>query len=123
MAPNLYSSLCLGEIQQEDVYLTLMTTIGIMEPVKGNSYGGTSQIREALCQSSQRNMPKNENMDQQISKNNSKFESGQSVMVKRQAHHTFEPKYLLYYKVLKILTDRTLLVVTLDGKERETNWN
>ena len=40
-------------------------------------------------------------------------------MVKNHAHHTYEPKYLLDYKVLKILNDSTHLLITPNGKERE----
>ena len=42
-------------------------------------------------------------------------------MVKNHAHHTFEPKYLLDYRVLKILNDRTLLLIMPYGKERNVN--
>ena len=44
-------------------------------------------------------------------------------MVKNYAHHTFEPKYLLVYKVLNIINDSTLLLITPKGKERKTNIN
>ena len=44
-------------------------------------------------------------------------------MVKNHAHHTFEPKYLLDYRVLKLLNDSTLLLVTPNKKERKTNIN
>ena len=46
---------------------------------------------------------RNEQMDHQISNNNPKFEIDQLVMIKNQEHHTFEPKYLLDYRVLKYL--------------------
>ena len=66
---------------------------------------------------------RNEDMNHQISNNNPKFEIGQLVMFKNHAHHTFEPKYLLDYRVLKILNDSSLLLVTPNGKERKTNIN
>ena len=62
-------------------------------------------------------------MDQHISENNLKFEIGQTIMFKNQTCHTFESKYLLDYRVLKILNDSTLLLVTLNGKERKPNVN
>ena len=39
--------------------------------------------------------------DQQINKNSIKFKIGQTVMVKNYTLHTYEPKYLLDYKVWK----------------------
>ena len=51
------------------------------------------------------------------------FEIGQPVMVWNHAHHKFEPKYLLDYRVLQILNDSTLLLVNPDGKDRKTNIN
>ena len=44
-------------------------------------------------------------------------------MVKSHACHTFEPKYLMDYNVLKILNDSTLLLIMPNGKERKTNLN
>ena len=44
-------------------------------------------------------------------------------MVKNYAHHAFEPKYLLDYRVLKICNDSTLLLGMPNGKERKTNIN
>ena len=44
-------------------------------------------------------------------------------MLKNHAHHSFKPKYLLDYKVLKILNDSTLLPVTINGKEWKTSIN
>ena len=44
-------------------------------------------------------------------------------MVKNHACHTFEPEYLLDYKVVKIINDSTLLLITPNGKERKTNIN
>ena len=44
-------------------------------------------------------------------------------MVKNHACHTFEPKYLLDYRILNILNDSTLLLVTLNWKERKTDIN
>ena len=46
-----------------------------------------------------------------------KFEIGQAVMVKNHTCYTLEPKYLLDYKVLKILNDSTLLVITPMAKK------
>ena len=62
---------------------------------------------------------RNEHMDKQNSKNNPKFEIGQLVRVNNHAYCTFKPKYLLDYKIMKILNDSTLLIVTLNGKERK----
>ena len=42
-------------------------------------------------------------------------------MVRNHANHTFEPKYLLDYRVVQILKDSTLLLKTPDGNERKTN--
>ena len=50
----------------------------------------------------------NEQTDHQISNNNPKFEIGQLAMVKNHTHSSFEPKYLLDYRVLKILNNSTL---------------
>ena len=44
-------------------------------------------------------------------------------MVRNHAHHTFEPNYLLDNRVLQLLNDSTLLLVTPDGKERKMNIN
>ena len=44
-------------------------------------------------------------------------------MVKIHAWHTFEPKHLQEYKVLKIISDSTLLLIIPNGKERKTNVN
>ena len=78
---------------------------------------------EASCKTSKINVSKNEHRDQQINKKNPTFKIGQPVMGENHAHHTFEPKYLLDYRVLKILNDITLLLVTPNGKERKTNNN
>ena len=59
----------------------------------------------------------------EISKNNPEFEIGQPVMVKNHVHLIFKPKYLLDYRVLKILHNITLLLVTPNDKERKTNIN
>ena len=61
--------------------------------------------------------------DQQNNKNNTKLKIGQPVMVKNHACHTFEPKHLLDYKILKIVNDSTLLLITPNGKERKENSN
>ena len=62
---------------------------------------------------------RNEHKDQQIYKNNPKFEIGQPLTVKNHAHHTFEPKYLLDYRVLKGLNNsRCLLTLLKGGKEK-----
>ena len=44
-------------------------------------------------------------------------------MAKNHACHTFEPKYLLDYRILQIFNDSTLLIITPDGKERKMNIN
>ena len=44
-------------------------------------------------------------------------------MVRNLAHHTSEPKYLMDYKVLKIINDNTLLLIAPKGKESKTNIN
>ena len=74
---------------------------------------------EAPCQNLREMHQKNEHMHQQISKNNPKFKIGQSAMINNLAHSTLQPKYLLDYRVLKLLNDSTLLLVTLNGKERK----
>ena len=62
-------------------------------------------------------------MDQQINKNNTKLEIGQLVKIKNCKHYTLEQTFLVDYKVLKILNDTTLLLITPNGKERKTNIN
>ena len=64
-----------------------------------------------------------EHKDQQIIKHSTKFEIGSPVMVKNNAHHTFELKCLLDYGVLKILNDGSLLLIMPNGKEGKTNIN
>ena len=44
-------------------------------------------------------------------------------MVKSQAHHIFEPKYLLDYRLLKIINDDTLLLIISNRKEKKPNIN
>ena len=44
---------------------------------------------------------RDEHTDQQITKNNPKFEMGHLVMIKNHAHHTFESKYLPDSRILK----------------------
>ena len=61
-------------------------------------------------------------MDQQISKNNPKFEIGQPVMFKNHACCTFKQKYLLDYRVITILNNSTLVLVIPNGKERKNNY-
>ena len=78
---------------------------------------------EAPGQTSQRHASETQALDQQISKNDPKFEIGQLAMVKNNAHHTFKPKYLLDSRILKILNYSTLLLVTPNGKERIRNIN
>ena len=65
----------------------------------------TNHLRE-MCQ-------RNEHKYVPSCNNNPKFEGGQ----------TFEPKYLLDYRVLQILNDSALLLITPDGKERKMNIN
>ena len=50
--------------------------------------------------------------DLQSNKNNTEFLIGQPVVYKNHAHHTFELKYLLDYKVLKIINNSTILLIT-----------
>ena len=64
-----------------------------------------------------------EHKDQEIHKDNPKFETGQLVMVKNHICHNFELNYLLDHRVLKILYDSTLLLATPSGKEKKTNVN
>ena len=40
-------------------------------------------------------------------------------MVKHHVYHTFEPKYLLDYKVLEVINDSTPLLITPNEKERK----
>ena len=56
-------------------------------------------------------------------KSNTDFEIGQAVMVTNHTHHTFKPKYLIDYRVLKILNESTLLLVTPTGREHKTKIN
>ena len=49
------------------------------------------------------------------------FKIGQAVMVKNHAHHTFDPKYLMVYRVPKTLHKSTLLLVTPNGREQKMN--
>ena len=51
------------------------------------------------------------------------FKDSQPVMVRNDACCTFELKYLLDFRVLQILNDSTLLLITPGGKERKTNIN
>ena len=44
-------------------------------------------------------------------------------MMKNHAYHTFEPKYLLDYRVLKVPNDNTLLLTVPNGQERKTSVN
>ena len=44
-------------------------------------------------------------------------------MAMNHTYHNPEPMCLLDYRVLKILNDSTLLLVTPNGKERKTNVN
>ena len=54
MALNIHSLLCLEEIQQKDTFFISTVAIGIMEQMKENSFGGTSQAMETPHQTSQR---------------------------------------------------------------------
>ena len=56
-------------------------------------------------------------------KNITNFEIGQIIIVKNHTCHTFEPKYLPDYNVLKVLDDSTPLLMTPNGKERKANIN
>ena len=44
-------------------------------------------------------------------------------MVKNHTHHSFEPKYLVDYRLLEILNENTLLLVTPNGREVKTHIN
>ena len=44
-------------------------------------------------------------------------------MVKNHVHYAFEPKYLMDYKVFRILNERTLLHMTPNGMGRKINVN
>ena len=52
-----------------------------------------------------------------------KFEIGQVVMVRNHSCWTFEPKYLMVYRVLKIGFESILLLVTPNGKVFKMNIN
>ena len=56
-------------------------------------------------------------------RNKTKFEIGQTVMIRNHTHHAFKAKYLMYYNLLKILNESTLLLVTPNGREHKTNIN
>ena len=58
----------------------------------------------------------NENSTEWSHNNSTKFEIGQSFMVKNHVHHTFKPMYLLDCKVLQILNDNTIMLITPNGK-------
>ena len=58
-----------------------------------------------------------------MSRNNTKFETGQAALVKNHADSAFEPKYLMDYRVLKILNESTLLLVTPNSRKCKTNIN
>ena len=44
-------------------------------------------------------------------------------MVQNHAYQTFEPKYVIDYRALKVINKSTLLFVTPNGKECKTNIN
>ena len=54
-------------------------------------------------------------------RNDTKFEIGLPVMVKNYAHHVLEPENLTDYRVLKILNESTLILVTPNSREHKTN--
>ena len=62
---------------------------------------------------------RSEHKGQQIDKKCLIFETGQPVMVKNHAHHTFEPQYLLDNRVLKLPNDSIILLVMPNEKERK----
>ena len=62
---------------------------------------------------------RNEHKDQHINKDNPKFKIGQSFIVKNHTHNTFEPKYLLDYRVLKVLNDSIFLLTMPHRKKNE----
>ena len=55
--------------------------------------------------------------------NNAKFELVQAVVVRNCNYQTYECKYLRDYRVLKILNESALLLVTPHGKEFKMNIN
>ena len=44
-------------------------------------------------------------------------------MAKNCTHHTFEPKYFVDFKILKINEGNILLLIMPNGKERKTSMN
>ena len=40
-------------------------------------------------------------------------------MIKNHAHHTFEPKYLLDYRALKILNNSTIFFIMPNGRKKK----
>ena len=78
---------------------------------------------ETPCSTLKGLMPKERKPTRHVCNSSTKLKIGQPVMVKNHACHTFDPKYLLDYKVLKILNDSTLLLITPNGKEGKTNIN
>ena len=49
-------------------------------------------------------------------KSDTKFEIAQMVMVKSHTCHTFKPKYLMDYRVMQIINQCTLLLVSPNGR-------
>ena len=54
--------------------------------------------------------------DQQINNYNTKFLISQPAMVKNHPQHTFDPKYLLDYKVLKVINGSTVFIISQNVK-------
>ena len=72
---------------------------------------------ELLCNSRQSKDPEEEKKFD----NASDLKIGQLVLIKNHNTSTFQPKYLADYRVIKIVNDSTVIVSSLDGKERKCN--
>ena len=66
--------------------------IDTVEPLKKINIGRTTQIMETSCNTIRELCQRKGYTDQQINKNNAKFEIGKPVMVKSHACHTFQMK-------------------------------
>ena len=53
--------------------------------------------------------------------NASDLEIGQLVLIKNDTASTFQTKYLVDHRVLKIVNDSTVTVSSLDGKDKKCN--
>ena len=117
------SSFCLDKIQQKDACLYLNN---------GNRYYGNNEGKIVLedlhkfwkhhaQNTSKKCIKEMSTWANKLVRITQIWNMAQPVMVKNHARHTFEPKYLLDYRVLKIHNDSTLLLVTAEweGKEKE----